>query len=385
MAISGLLVAEANLYVRQQQNSEAPGLLATIAHLLGQGGAIAAGILYVFMHYALLVAYTARGGDILAMAARNLAWLPEQAIPLWWGHVLFAVLLASLLYLGTEAFVGHFNSVLLGGIIAAFGGLVVLTGRQLDTGITTTNTTTTAITTTFSQAIPWQAIGTVIPVMLVAFVFHNIIPVITRRLAADKPKIRQSILLGSFIPLVMFLVWNAVILLSVGNPSSGSSGDPLELLRQGLNSPRIGLAISIFSELAVATSFIGFVYGLLSFLEDALPANSVGKRKPAKFALVFLPPLVLSVLSPTIFFDAIEVAGAFGVSVLFGMLPAVMVWKMHYGSNQDALTEAPVTKASVTEAPVTEALVPGRKGLLVAMAGGAIAIFSEQALQIFTH
>lgn len=359
MAVSGLLIAEANLYVRQQKDQEEAGLLATIAYLLGKGGAIAAGILYIFMHYALLVAYTARGGDILAMAARNLAWLPLPTVPLWWGHVWFAALLAGLLYFGSETFVAQFNSVLLGGVIAAFMGLVGLTVGGLEGGW---------IDRSFHLpmmpvAVSWQALGTVVPVMLVAFVFHNVVPVVAKRLEGNKPKICQAILWGSFIPLLMFLVWNAVILISVGE----AAGDPIELLRQGANSPRIGLAISVFSELAVATSFIGFVYGLMGFLEDVLPPG-VSQNNGAKFALVFLPPIVFSVLSPTVFFDAIEVAGAFGVSLLFGVLPAVMVWKLRYVVCEAAL--------------VPETLVPGKKVMLVAIASLAAMVFSEQAVQL---
>ena len=92
--------------------------------------------------------------------------------------------------------------------------------------------------------------------------------------------------------------------------------------------------------------------------------------RPAKFALVFIPPLLLSVLSPTIFFDAIEVAGAFGVSILFGILPAVMVWKARYGYERRLLNEP---------------LVLGEKAALVVMAVGAIAVIFEHMLQLLVR
>ena len=344
MAVSGLLIAEANLYVRAQVGQEEAGLLATIEYLLGKGGAIASAILYLFIHYALLVAYTARGGDILAAVSNS---------PLWVGHVIFTVLLGSLLFFGKETFVGRLNSVLLLGIILSFFSLVALTVGDLKI-VTATEST--------NVSMHWDAIATVIPVMFVAFVYHNVVPVVAARLEGDKARIRQAIFLGSLIPLVLFLVWNAVILLSVGQ----SVGDPIKQLQNGVNGSRLGAAVSVFSELAVTTSFIGFVYGLLSFFNDAFSKNIFSKdiwseryERPAKFALVFLPPLALSVLSPTIFFDAIEIAGAFGVSILFGVLPAAMVWKVRYGSEEE-----------------TERLVPGKKTVLLSMGGGAVIVLA---------
>ncbi len=54
-----------------------------------------------------------------------------------------------------------------------------------------------------------------VSVMFVALFYHNIVPVIAVQLEGDARKIRQSIIIGSAIPLLMFLVWNAVILGSV--------------------------------------------------------------------------------------------------------------------------------------------------------------------------
>ena len=71
MAVAGLLVAEANLYAMKQLERQDVGLLATIQFQLGRGGAIAAGFLYAFIHYSLLVAYAARGGDILSSGSRE--------------------------------------------------------------------------------------------------------------------------------------------------------------------------------------------------------------------------------------------------------------------------------------------------------------------------
>jgi tyrosine-specific transport protein len=63
-----------------------------------------------------------------------------------------------------------------------------------------------------------SAVLKTIPIMFVALVFHNIVPVICGQLNYQREKIRMAIVGGSFLPLLMFLTWNAVIL-GIGSPS----------------------------------------------------------------------------------------------------------------------------------------------------------------------
>ncbi len=328
MAVSGLLIAEVNLQTMQQLGQPSLGFMGTVRHRLGKGGAAIAAILYIFNHYALLVAYTARGGDILALALGHLEVSLQlaPAMPLWWGHVIFALLLGLILLLGSEQFVGRLNSVLLAIVIVSFGGLLTLTLSQVHAEQWLTQ--------------HWDKVSAAVPVMFVAFVYHNVVPVITTDLEGDRTKIRQSIFVGSLIPLLMFLIWNAVVLGSVEVSASAVSAstieaaaivDPLEILRKGASNPKLGVFISAFSEFAITTSFIGFVYGLRNFFEDVLTyPTSLKLRRFVIYALVLVPPIAPSVLNPNIFFEAMDSAGAFGISVLFGIIPAVMAWRSRY-------------------------------------------------------
>ena len=173
-----------------------------------------------------------------------------------------------------------------------------------------------------------------LPFMFVAFVYQNVVPVITKKLDGNRPKIRQSIWLGSLVPLVMFALWNAVILAAIPLEaqqagSIDSVTDPLEWLRTSGVHPNLGLAVAIFSELAIATSFIGFVFCLLDVFEDIFKPNLIQQyRKLFFYSLTFIPPLLLSLINPNIFYQAIDFAGAFGISILFGIIPALMVWKL---------------------------------------------------------
>ncbi|KAI3954352.1 hypothetical protein MKX01_020506 [Papaver californicum] len=85
--------------------------------------------------------------------------------------------------------------------------------------------------------------------------------------------------------------------------------DPIQLLRSG--SGVVGPIIEVFSFLAIATSYIGFVLGLNDFLSDLLKLPS-GQSKPLSYLLTLFPPLVLSLLDPEIFFKALDFAGTYG-------------------------------------------------------------------------
>ena len=126
--------------------------------------------------------------------------------------------------------------------------------------------------------------------------------------------------------------------------------DPVALLQASASSGGSGAIlanlVTTFSSLAVVTSLIGFVYGLLDGWTDVFGLPTEGpayeKWKAPLFGLIFLPPLALSVTDPDIFFTALDYGGAFGVSTLFLVLPPLMVWKQRYGDEEQNLLTKPM-------------------------------------------
>ncbi|WP_299489727.1 aromatic amino acid transport family protein [Acaryochloris sp. IP29b_bin.137] len=356
--VAALLLAEVNVRCMRRSGQPNIGLLRMVESTLGPSIANVSGGAYLFLHYALLVAYMAQGGDILASA---MAHIPGVNAPDWAGPTLFALVFGGLLYGGSEKLVARFNSTFVAIVITTFMVLLVLSGSHIDPGELIHQN--------------WPAISPAVSIMLVALFYHNIVPVVTTQLEGDLSKIRQSIVVGSVIPLLMFLVWNAVILGSIGGLSSLSPGservDPLELLRNNTNLPGLGLVVSVFSEFAIATSFIGFTYGLLDFLMDALKVRELNADNRLPFySVIFLPALGLSTLNPNIFFTALDYAGAFSISILGGILPAVMAWKLRYRS---ATIDLP-----------SRTLVPGGRATLTMMVILAIGVIGIQLLTMVT-
>lgn len=325
------------------------GILTMARQTLGHRGAIAGGLIYCFLHYALLVAYLARGGEILHAATGNFG------LPAWSGPCLCALCLGSPLVFGSHRFVTRINSLLLLGAIAVFCIPIVFCLPQ--------------ITPARLLVAHWEAIARPIPVLLVALVFHNTLPTVSAQLDGNIPRIRRAILIGSAIPLVMFLIWNVVILGSTDPMvfSNAARFDPIEQLAARESSGLLPASILLFSGLAIATSFIGFVYGLLEFYGDLWPAG--GRRA---FALVLVPPLLCALAIPEAFFTALDYAGIFGITILFGILPAAMAWQQR--RLHDTLTAATHGSSSSVCPP----LLPGTRWSLGGMMLVAIAIILQQ-------
>ncbi|KAI0560662.1 Tryptophan/tyrosine permease [Gracilaria domingensis] len=194
------------------------------------------------------------------------------------------------------------NNVLVGGVIAAF--CAVLSASISDFDITR-----------LSQ-LHWDMLarGPLVAVLFVSCVYHNVVSNVTMRLEGDRTKIRRTIVIGSAIPLLMFLSYDAAILAS----NTGA---------QQLNQ----VAVALFSTLAIATSFIGFVEGLTELWADVrqtlLKNNKQEGTNAADFVATIAPPTVMAGLWPDAFLKALDAAGTYGIAVLFGALPAAMAWR----------------------------------------------------------
>ncbi|KAE9462087.1 hypothetical protein C3L33_05996, partial [Rhododendron williamsianum] len=373
--VTGLLVAEVNVKTMCELGSGGVSLVSMARRTLGTAGVQIACWSYIFIHYALLVAYVARSSDILT---------DFLGIPLYLSCVDGSIMIAD----GNLQPCSHY----FWEAFATLEALVVVASGDLHWD---------ALLKANFQAVPLS-----IPIIALSFVYQNVVPVLCTDLEGDLGKVRyrlqsepdlaqlwslinlilmecsmgfngfhssmphiihglcrSAIVLGTAIPLALFLVWDAVILGSITSFERGSDkiADPLQQL-QSINEV-VGPIVQVFSLLAIATSYIGFVLGLTDFLADLLKLPS-GQSRPLPYLLTLIPPLVLSLLDPDIFFKALDFAGTYGVLVLFGILPGAMSWSDRYSDSSGS--------------PKLPQLVPGGKLTLSIVIGGAgFVIFSE--------
>ena len=103
-----------------------------------------------------------------------------------------------------------------------------------------------------------------IPVIFTSFGFHGSVPSIVSYMNGDIRKLRRVFVIGSAIPLIAYLFWQLVTLGSIDSNTfiglmaehSGLNGF-LVALRNVVASSHVELAVHLFADLALATSFLG--------------------------------------------------------------------------------------------------------------------------------
>jgi tyrosine-specific transport protein len=134
------------------------------------------------------VCHAAPGGSI-AQASSSPVWLAAAGFTLTFGGVC---------YFSSNTVLDLINSALLGLVIASFVFLLVVAAP----GVEASNL----------LRADWSAVPDTLPVVALAFVYQNIVPVIVSNLEGDATKVRTAIWLGLAIPLVMFTGWEAAML-----------------------------------------------------------------------------------------------------------------------------------------------------------------------------
>jgi tyrosine-specific transport protein len=334
MTMSGLLIAELSLNRFGETGQPGTGLLSIYEDSLGKTWGRVGSAAYFFLHFAVLTAYISQGGTNLEGFLASVGVSSE--IP---GQVLFAGVGAVALYTASQPLVQKVNNVLVAGVFATFLGIIAFGAGSTDFGALVD----------LSNQHPENVVNA-FPILFLSMVYQNIVPTVVMQLEGDRKKITTAIIGGTLAPFIMYTAWNAVMLgnvVGIIDPSTLGNMDPISFLQHSKEGgPVLGALVSTFSELALITSLIGFVYGLMDGFTDVLglplQGPSFEKYKPALFAAIFVPPLALSIGDTDIFYKALDYGGAFGVSTLFLVLPPFMIWKQRYGEEQKPLTIKPM-------------------------------------------
>ncbi len=347
MTTTALLLLEVNLWF-----SDEVSIISMADRTLGFFGKAAGWLCFVFLFYTLGIAYIAGSGELIADFALETTGV---ALPPWLGSLCVSMLFGVFVYLGTQS-VDLFNRLLMLGLVLSYILLVVLGAPHVDAA--------------YFKHKDWSMAAAVLPVMIISFGFHNLVPSLTTYLNGDARRLRIAIIGGSAIPLLIYLVWEWLILGLVPVHGKGGFLEAMaggnmatEVLKRAVGSSWVVDVAQYFAFFAILTSFLGNSLSFVDFLADGL---HVKKDRTGKFGLcllVILPPFAMALAYPGIFLSALNYAGAFGAVILFGILPALMVWSGRYHKK---LGQAQ--------------MVPGGKGLLLVI---ILFAFGVMALQLF--
>jgi len=325
MLSTGLLLLEVNLWFKDETN-----LTTLVERTLGNFGKNVAGFVFLFLFYCLMVAYSSASGELFADFFRELT---PFTIPNASGSLIMVSLFGLMIYLGTEA-VDKLNRLLMLGLVISYFLLLFLGAPHVDSeNLKTAN---------------FEALLLVVPAMIISFGFHNLIPSLTTYLKHDSKKLKLVFILGSVIPLIIYIAWEWLLLGLI--PLHGEAGFKEAMLHGDLATnvlkSNIGGSLVVdlaqyFAFFAIVTSFLGVSLSFVDFLADCLHIKKTAKGKCFLSVLALGPPLILSLLYPKIFLLALNYAGSFGAVVLFGILPALMVWYGRYVKKIDTIRIVP--------------------------------------------
>jgi tyrosine-specific transport protein len=178
----------------------------------------------------------------------------------------------------------------------------------------------------------WSLFVCGIPILVTAFHFHNIIPAICQSLCWNQRTINKTMLVGMSMGFVMNASWLLVGIgvLPLDNSPVGlihafKTNLPATIpLAEIMQSQTFLILAGVFSLAAITTAYLANGLGLIGFMDD-LTHQYLGRVNPfLSRALSFLPPLVIALVYPDIFLDALNIAGGFGIVTLFGILPSII-------------------------------------------------------------
>lgn len=308
MAATGLLLLEVTLKMPSGAN-----LISLSGRFLGPKGKWLSGILFLFLYYCLLVAYFSGGAPLLG----QIFSLGGVYLQPWVEKFLFISLFGGVILLGAR-FISRVNLVLAIGMFISYGILVTLGSSNIE------------MKNLFSSEFSFATAA--IPVLFSAFGFHNIIPSLTGFLNKQKKTLQLSIIIGTFLAFVFYLAWLGLVLGSV--PVSALE----EARRQGvpvtyaLQAASGGSSLyiwgQIFAFFALTTSFLGVSFSFVDFIQDGFAESKRVVNRAICCLCTLLPPFICVLLKPSLFEQALGIAGGFGESILNGILPVALFIRM---------------------------------------------------------
>ena len=312
MTLGAFLILEVNLWLPEGSN-----LITMAKQTLGPAGAWLTWLIYLALLYCLLCAYLAGGGDLV----HGLFGFMHVHLPVALGIILFLVIFGGIVCLGIQSVDWVNRGIMLVKLASYFFVLVVALAFMHPVRLTVGE---------------WKPLLPTMTTMITSFGFAIIVPSLRSYFHNDAKKLRLALLIGSLIPLVFYILWEAAIFGAL--PRGGQGGllhlvhapTPITALMKSLSHIAhhdvVLVASRLFTSVCVLTAFLGVSLCMTDFLADGVGVKKQGLPGWGINAATFLPPLVLVLFIPKLFLFGISFAGIFCILLLI-LLPALMAWR----------------------------------------------------------
>ena len=310
MTFTGCLLVEINGWFYGQVN-----FLSMAKEALGRTGYLVAWMFYPILFYSILVAYVAAGGSIFSAILETLFHL---SVPGWVASCFFTAIFGWIIYLGTRP-VDLMNRVLMVGLIVAYLGIIGFGLTQIHP----------------KHLLHWDLspLFSSLSILVLSFGFQNLIPTLTAYMKGDLKRVRFTILGGSSIVLIVYLLWSLVVLGNVpyeGILGSYQKGEDATAALRAISASSLSYFAQAFAFFAIITSFLAIGLTLTHFLADGFKVEPTRDKTRWLIPLVLAPPFLFGVFYPKIFIKALSFAGGICAMILFGILPILMTWVGRY-------------------------------------------------------
>lgn len=303
MLCTGLLTLEVCIWMPKDAN-----YITMARHLLGKKGQIFVWIAYLFLFVSVMIAHVAGGGDILVQ-------IFGDSFPRWLSKIVYVAIFIPVVYMGARS-VDRFNLILMSGLILTYIIFVFIAAPRVNISLL--------------ERYSWSKAWWALPILFTAFTYQVIIPTLMSYMHRNVKKVRLALIFGTAIPLVVYLVWQFLILGIV--PVEGLQ----EAARKGQNSimplktfadhPWLFSVGKAFAFFTLTASYIALSLAFIDFLADGLKVHKDRKHKWWLCLIVFGPPTLIALTYPDIFLTALSYAGGFACAILFGLFPPLMTW-----------------------------------------------------------
>lgn len=298
-------------------------LVSISQYYLGAVGRWITYFLFLALMYSLVSAYLSTSFDVIETVFKLLHWnLVDKVV-----RVVFFPCLLCIIYLGTRT-VDLLTRVLM--LIKAVTFFLAV-GLLLPSLSSNHFILEAASGSSWFSGFTWE----ILAVALTSFGYLIIIPTVVDYLKRDKRQVYIAVLIGSLLPLVVYLLW-IIAIQGVMNHTNLlmalHAAHTQSMFLEQLNHLNINLwvldSIRIFTSVSVFTSLLGVSLALCHFISDGLTQKNLRPSKIFVYSFAFVPPLLIGWLEPKIFILALSYAGI--LILLSHIILPFLIWSSEH-------------------------------------------------------
>lgn len=318
LTITAFYFLEAYEKISKYNNNINNGIVSITEEFYGKFGKIIVTTILILLLYSLNCAYIAGGVDLIydffpKIINKNITHIVDSVV---FTFIFFIIILLKKKYIFlTNKFIFYIQNIIFICIIC-----ILLSKVSLK------NLTTLPYNNLF--------IISTIPIFALSFGFHAVIPSIYQYLNMDIKKTKISIVIGTGIALIIYIIWQIAIIGALNNKiffqileKEPNLNGILNAITQITKNKSITGIIRCFELFAIITSFIGVTISIMNFLNDISQKFNIKKLKVKIAILTLLPSLFFVLFYQNGFIFALKHAAIY-FSILCILIPCLIINKI---------------------------------------------------------